>query len=402
MLVRVKNLDWQSEPFVIPDNILDAWREIGRQGESAYDAWQSHLDASDKQIKIQFNQSQSDDLPDNFVQIITEVKQKWTEEKPDWPTRKASGEVLGRLTPHMPKLIGGSADLTGSNLTKTSDQVPIHAKDFSGSYIYYGVREHAMAAAMNGIALHKGFISLTVVRFLVFTDYCRPSIRLSALMKQRVIYVMTHDSIGLGEDGPTHQPVEHLSSLRAMPNCYVYRPADAIETLECWQLALECKDAPAILALTRQGVPTLREKFQAENQCQKGAYILSEATSKLDVTIFGTGSELSLAVKAKQKLEQDNIGVRVVSVPSVEHFKQQNKEYKVSLLCNDSIKVAVEAAARYGWEQFIGSHGIFIGMNGFGESAPAIDLYKHFGITTDAIVQAVKDRIAEKAQKQAS
>jgi len=295
------------------------------------------------------------------------------------------------LTAAIPELIGGSADLTGSNNTKTKAMQPVTAANYGGRYIYYGVREHAMAAAMNGIALHGGFIPYGGT-FLVFTDYCRPAIRLSALMQQRVIYVMTHDSIGLGEDGPTHQPVEHLASLRAIPNLNVFRPADATETAECWALALSIKNAPSILSLTRQNIPALRTEYTKENLCARGGYILSDAKGA-KVTLIATGSEVSIAIDAQKLLAENNIAARVVSLPCWELFDAQPKEYRESVLGKDTLKVAIEAASGFGWERYIGQHGIFIGMHGFGASAPAKDLYKHFGITAEHAVKAVMEQL---------
>ncbi|MCD6034602.1 MAG: tkt [Rickettsiales bacterium] len=389
-----KNLGWAHAPFEIPPHILSSWREVGNNGASAYKAWNSA--ASTLPNKSEFDRLMKGDLPASFTQTIDAFKQQMSTEKPAWATRKSSGKVLEALVPVVPELIGGSADLTGSNLTKTGTQKPVTAQDFSGNYLYYGIREHGMAAAMNGMALHGGVIPYGGT-FLVFTDYCRPSIRLSALMGKRVIYVMTHDSIGLGEDGPTHQPVEHMAALRVIPNLYTFRPADAVETAECWQIALESTSTPSVLALTRQEVPTLRTEHTKENLCRKGAYILAEAAGgKVDVTIFATGSEVMLAIEAKARLEAEKLGVRVISVPSTELFDAQEKDYKLNLLCNDSIKVAVEAASVQGWEKYIGPHGIFVGMQGFGASGPAEELYKHFGITTDAIVERVKAKHATK------
>lgn len=378
-----KALGWEAEPFDVPADILNAWRECGKQGQAKREAWQNRLDLSEH--KDAFLAGQEGLNQEALQDAVWQTKQSWAIEKPAWATRKSSGEALGKLVPHLPELVGGSADLTGSNLTKTPDQQPISKGDFSGSYIYYGVREHAMAAAMNGIALHKGLVPYGGT-FLIFTDYCRPSIRLSALMKQQVVYVMTHDSIGLGEDGPTHQPVEHVSSLRAIPNCLVLRPADAIETLESWQIALENTDGPSVLALTRQGVPAQRSQAQKENLVAKGGYILAEAEGELDVTILASGSEVSIAIEARERLQGQGIGARVISMPCTELFDQQEESYRAELLCNDSVKIAVEAAAKLGWERYIGPRGIFIGMESFGESAPANDLYRHFGITTEAVV----------------
>jgi transketolase len=292
----------------------------------------------------------------------------------------------------VPETVGGSADLTGSNNTKTKAQQPVTPDDFSGSFVHYGVREHGMAAAMNGIALHGGLIPYSGT-FLVFTDYCRPAIRLSALMHQRVVYVMTHDSIGLGEDGPTHQPVEHLASLRAMPNLLVMRPADAVETAECWQIALESRGNPSVLALSRQGLPQVRLTNTAENLCARGAYELIPADGDAKVTLFASGSEVGIAAGAREKLQAEGIPTRVVSVPSFELFERQPADYQRSVLGDGTVRIAIEAGVGQGWERFTGCDGAFIGMHGFGASAPAKTLYEHFGITADHVVAEAKARL---------
>ena len=306
----------------------------------------------------------------------------------------ASQKTLEVVNPVLPAMIGGSADLTGSNNTKTASLAPIAAQDFSGRYIYYGVREHGMAAVMNGMALHKGFIPYGGT-FMVFTDYCRPSIRLSALMGLRVIYVMTHDSIGLGEDGPTHQPVEHLASLRAMPNLNVLRPADAVETAECWQIAIEAVARPSVLALTRQGVPTLRTEHAAENRAARGGYVLREAEGGAPrVVLLATGSEVSLTVKARDALQAEGIPTRVVSLPCWALFDEQDASYRAQVLGGDDVvRVSVEAATTFGWANYVGPKGASIGIDGFGASAPAEELYTHFGITTEEVVKAAKARL---------
>jgi transketolase len=310
--------------------------------------------------------------------------------QPKEATRISGQNALEVLVPVLPQLFGGSADLTGSNNTKTKAMTAFAAPDYAGRYVYYGVREHAMASAMNGIALHGGFIPYGGT-FLVFTDYCRPAIRLSALMEQRVIYVMTHDSIGLGEDGPTHQPVEHLAVLRAIPNLNVFRPCDATETMECWQLAVGSPKTPSILALTRQALPHLRNEYVAENMCAKGAYILREAKGGTPkVVLMATGSEVMLAVEAQAQLEAKGIATRVVSVPCMELFAQQSNEYRNKLLPPGARRVAIEAAIEQGWEKLLGENGVFIGMKGFGASAPAEVLYEKFGITSAAIVKAAE------------
>ena len=309
-------------------------------------------------------------------------------------TRASSGKVLDELVPAIPELVGGSADLTGSNNTRAASADPLTASDRGGRYIHYGVREHAMAAAMNGMSLHGGIIPYGGT-FLIFSDYLRPSLRLSALMGQRVVYVLTHDSIGLGEDGPTHQPVEHLASLRAMPNLRVFRPADAVAVAECWQLALEVRDGPSVLALTRQSVPTLRTHQGEDNRCREGAYVLAEADGRRLATLLSTGSEVSLAMTARNQLQEDGIPTAVVSMPCWELFEQLDEEARAAVIGVDTVRVGVEAAVRSGWDRWIGPEGDFIGMRGFGASAPAGALYNHFGITSEAIVAAVRERLGK-------
>ncbi|MGB4191599.1 MAG: transketolase [Rickettsiales bacterium] len=374
-----ENLNCPDEEFIIPENILKNWREVGLKSIEEYKLWQEN------NISIEFNC----DLPNNWQQSIIKLKEEFLNSDKMMSTRKASSLVLAALAKDIPQLIGGSADLTGSNLTKPSDFEAINANNFSGRYIYYGVREHAMCAIMNGLALHENFIPYAGT-FLVFTDYCRPAIRLSALMQLQVFYVMTHDSIGLGEDGPTHQPVEHLSSLRAIPNLYVFRPASALETLECYKIAMSIRHSPSLFSLTRQDVLALND-FNC--QVEKGAYIISPHRGELKVTIFATGSEVAIAIDAQKELHQKNIGTRVVSIPCFEIFGEQSEEYKAELLDNYSIKVAIEAGLRQCWDQYIGRDGIFIGMNSFGASAPADKLYEHFGITKENIVKRVLSRM---------
>ena len=382
-----KNLDWPHEPFFIPTDILAQWRLTGQRHHDAFREWEGHLESSSK--KQDFLTAMNGDVSATIEPIVRGLKHMFINERPKKATRQTSGMVLDELVPVLPMLIGGSADLTGSVNTRTKEPKIISKGHYDGQYIYYGVREHGMAAIMNGMALHGGFIPYAGT-FLQFSDYSRPAIRLGALMKQRVIHVMTHDSIGLGEDGPTHQPVEHLSALRAIPNLNVFRPCDGVETAECWELALNARQTPSIMTLTRQGLPTLREDSEKSNLCAKGAYILADCDGEPDVTIFASGSEVYLAVEAKAELDGKGKKVRVVSVPCMELFWQQDGSYIESLLCNKSQKIAVEAAVRQSWDRFIGGHGTFIGMKGFGESAPAEELYQFFGITTDAIVSAVK------------
>ncbi|ABS63722.1 transketolase [Parvibaculum lavamentivorans DS-1] len=389
-------LHWQAEPFVIPSETLDAWRIAGLRNVKARKGWEDRLAALPAEKRIDFERRIAGDLPAELGKAISAFKQKLVAEKPKWATRKSSEEALNVINAALPDTIGGSADLTGSNNTRSKGQQPVTAEDFSGSFIHYGIREHGMAAAMNGLALHKGFIPYSGT-FLVFTDYCRPAIRLSALMGQRVIYVMTHDSIGLGEDGPTHQPVEHLASLRAMPNLLVFRPADAVETLECWQLALESADAPSILALSRQNLPAMRIENSEKNLCARGAYELVAASSKAKVSLLATGSEVEIAVAAQQMLEKEGIPARVVSMPCLDLFDLQSPDFQKEMLGEGTVKIAIEAAVRYGWDRYIGPDGDFIGMTGFGASAPAPELYKHFNITPEAAVAAAKARLQEKS-----
>ncbi len=384
-----EKLGWPHAPFVLPNEIVSAWRAIGARGAGAHTAWRKrrHLHAE----RGEFDRRMAGKLPDGFAAAIKAVKQATSAEKPKLATRQSSQKVLDALTPVVPELIGGSADLTGSNNTKAKDMAPVTAGNFAGRYIYYGVREHGMAAAMNGMALHRGVIPFGGT-FLVFTDYCRPSIRLAALMGQRVIYVMTHDSIGLGEDGPTHQPVEHLAALRAIPNLLVLRPADTVETAECWALALENAAGPSVIVLTRQALPTLRMAHTDENLSGRGGYLLSPANGKRRATLIATGSEVSLAVEAQSKLAAEGIGAAAVSLPSWELFERQPAAYRAEVL-GDGPRVAIEAAAAFGWDRYLRPSDGFIGMKGFGASAPAPDLYKHFGITADAVVAAVKQRL---------
>lgn len=383
--------NWPHEPFIVPDDVLASWRGLSALGAEEHAEWQERLMGSDKQAE--FIAAIKGDVSAEIAPIIQQVKEKFAADKPKMATRATSGKVLEALVPAVPELVGGSADLTGSNNTKVNDDIVV-AGDYSGQYIYYGVREHGMAAAMNGLALHGGIIPYGGT-FLVFTDYCRPSIRLSALMGQRVGYVMTHDSIGLGEDGPTHQPVEHVASLRAMPNVNVFRPCDGVETAEMWQIALESRSTPTIMALTRQGLPTLRGA-EKENLSALGAYILRSNCDEPEVALFASGSEVEIAYEAYQALDKDSVKVRLVSCPCLDLFWQQDDDYIHSIICNDSVKVAVEAGVRQGWDGLIGAHGSFIGMNSFGASAPAEELYAHFGITAEAVINEVKRKLKDK------
>ena len=385
-----KKLKWKYKPFIIPPNILKAWRQIGMRGYHVRKKWERDLKKS--KYANEFLQQTRGKLSSNWEKELDALKNNFQNESPDWATRKSSQKVLENLTKNIPFLLGGSADLTGSNLTKTDQLKPIEPGKFTGKYIYYGVREHAMAATMNGIALHKGFIPYGG-SFLIFTDYCRNAIRLSALMSQQVIYVMTHDSIGLGEDGPTHQPIEQLPSLRAIPNLFVFRPADAVETAECWNLAIKRREGPSLLSLSRQSLPTVRINSPSSNLSSKGGYIISGEYKNPKVVILATGSEVNIALSAQKKLKRLKINTNVVSLPCWELFDQQTESYKEKILGKSNLRVSIEAASPFGWEKYIGGNGIIISMNSFGESAPAKNLYKHFGITAKRIVEKIRKKI---------
>lgn len=378
-------LGWTSPAFEIPQDILDAWRDVGMSNAAEQKSWADRLTKSSK--KDEFERTMSGALPAGIDEALIALKQKVAEEKPKHATRQSSGSALAALLPVMPELIGGSADLSPSNNTQVKGFGPISAPFYEGHYIHFGVREHGMAAAMNGMALHGGVVPYGGT-FMQFADYCRPSIRLAALMKQRVVFVMTHDSIGLGEDGPTHQPVEHLAALRAIPNLLVMRPCDGIETAECWQIALHSETAPSLLALSRQGLPTLRDA-SAENKCAKGGYVLSEASGPRAVTLMATGSEVMLAMQAQEMLQKEGIAAAVVSLPCFALFDKQDQAYRDSVL-GTAPRVAVEAGIRMGWDRYLGEKGAFVGLSDFGASAPAEALYKHFGVTAEAMVAAAK------------
>ncbi len=384
-------LGWSAEPFEVPEDILAAWREFGSRGTADHNAWAGRLAAADAETRANFERRSLGDLPAGWEEALNAHKKAVSEDAPGWATRKASGEALGVLLDRIPLLIGGSADLTGSVNTKTGSSTVISADDFSGNYIHYGVREFGMASIMNGLALHGGVVPYGGT-FLVFADYLRPALRLSALMEQRVIYVLTHDSIGLGEDGPTHQPVETLASLRAIPNLNVFRPADGVETAECWALALQATSSPSVLSLTRQGVPTVRTGHTDENLSARGGYVLLEADGERAVTILATGSEVSLALAARETLQADGHPTAVVSMPCAGLFDRQDAGYQAEVL-GDGARVAVEAAVSLGWEKYLGPAGRFVGMSSFGASAPAADLYNHFGITAEAVAAAAKEQL---------
>jgi len=382
-------LGWPHEPFTVPDEALKPWRKAGKRGAKDRKAWQARLDASP--LKAEFERAMAGDLPRHAFESLDAFIAKAAADKPAAATRQHSGAVLEQVFGQIPELVGGSADLTGSNNTYVKNTQVFDGPDYAGRYVNYGVREFGMAAAMNGMALHGGVIPYGGT-FLVFSDYARPAIRLAALMGVRVVHVGTHDSIGLGEDGPTHQPVEHLASLRAMPNLMVFRPADAIETAECWKLALEARRTPSVMALSRQKTAAVRTDA-GENRCARGAYQLVGAGHPAQVTIFATGTEVPVALAARDQLEADGIGARVVSVPCFELFEAQPADYQEALIGETPVRIAIEAGVRQGWDRFIGSDGAFVGMTGFGASAPDKVLYQHFGITAEAIVAAAKAKL---------
>jgi len=387
-----KALGWSAEPFDVPTGIKDAWRIAGLRSAKTRVAWEKQFAALSADERAEFERRNLGRLPAHLDRAFAEVKKDFLALGKGQATRKSSGQVLDRIASALPELIGGSADLTGSNLTKAGTQKIISTSDYGGTFIHYGVREHAMGAIMNGLALHGGFIPYSGT-FLVFSDYCRPAMRLAALMGKRVVYVMTHDSIGVGEDGPTHQPVEHLAALRAIPNMLVFRPADAVETAECWEIALSNDTGPSVIALTRQDVAPARTEERDDNPTARGAYILSPASLDPKVVLLATGSEIEVALAAQKLLEAEKIPTRVVSVPCQELFWQQDADYRRSVLGEDTVKVAIEAAIRQSWDRFIGPDGGFVGMIGFGASAPYKDLYRYFGITPDAVVQEAKARL---------
>ncbi len=383
-------LAWDHDPFEMPETILSAWRKVGRRGAKDRKKWEARLAASPQ--AADFTRAMKGDLPEGAFDALNAKMAELVETRPAQATRQSSGAALDELFAAIPELVGGSADLTGSNNTFVKGTPIFDAPTYEGRYVNWGIREFGMAAAMNGLALHGGVIPYGGT-FMAFSDYSRPAIRLGALMGVRVIHVLTHDSIGLGEDGPTHQPVEHLAALRAIPNLLVFRPADTIEAMECWQVALQSKTAPSALALSRQKTPAVRTVASSENLSAKGAYELKAASGEAKVTLFGTGTELALALKAAETLEAEGTPARVVSVPCFELFERQDAAYQASVIGRGTVRVAVEAAIKQGWERFIGEDGAFVGMTGYGASAPAEVLYDKFGITAEAVVAAAKARL---------
>jgi transketolase len=381
---------WSHAPFEIPDHVYAEWAKPAKAGADEHAAWAKRL-ASDSN-REGFTRAMAGELNAGWLEVFQAYKDQVAADMPSMATRASSGKALAPLTELLTDLISGSADLEGSNKTKTpATSTEIQAGNYGGRYVNWGIREHGMAAAMNGMALHGGVIPYSGL-FMVFMDYCRPSVRLAALMGVRTIYVATHDSIGVGEDGPTHQPVEHLASLRAIPNCYTYRPADALEVAECYEIALQNKTAPAVMALTRQGLPALRDDA-SRNMSERGGYVLRPGKGADDIVFLATGSEVHIAVEAADRLEEDDISARVVSIPCMDLFLEQDEKYIRSVIGKDLPKIAVEAGIRQGWDGLIGRDGGFVGMSGFGASAPGADLFKHFGITTDAIVALAKTKL---------
>ena len=380
-------LGWDPPPFEIPSDIRSLWQEIATRGLDMRTHWQSRLDSSVK--KSRFERAMSGELPKALATRMRRYKKQLKAELPKVASRQASQMALEVINAAVPTMVGGSADLTGSNLTKTSQMRSITPGNYRGNYVHYGIREHAMGAVMNGMALHGGMIPYGGT-FLVFSDYMRGSMRLSALMKQRVIYVLTHDSIGLGEDGPTHQPIEHLAMLRATPNMNVYRPCDAVETAEAWEIALESSETPSVMALSRQGLPTVRTERTNENLTQKGGYILRNVRGARDITVMATGSEVAIALDAADVLKDQGYNVAVVSMPCWELFDQQSDQYRQSVL-GSAPRIAIEALIGFGWDRYLRTQDVFIGMHDFGASGPAPELYQHFGIT--------KERICETAHR---
>jgi transketolase len=381
-------LGWTEPPFTVPADLYDRWHTAGNRGAGVRRAWLKRL--AHNNMRADFERAIAGKLPETWHEAVAALKQQIAETKPKLASRQSSQKVLEALVPATPELVGGSADLTGSNLTFVKGMGTVTPGDYSGRYIHFGIREHGMAACANGMALHGGLIPYTGT-FFVFTDYMRPAIRLGALMGQRVIHVLTHDSIGLGEDGPTHQPVEHLASLRAMPNLHVFRPADALETAECWELSIRRADGPSLLVLTRQALPAQRTDI-AENKCARGGYVLAEADGARRATLIATGSEVPIAMDARAALAAEGIQVAVVSLPCWELFSGQDEAYRAQVL-GTAPRVGIEAACEFGWDRWLGPDGVFIGMTGFGASAPFEELYRHFGITAEAIAAAVKKRL---------
>jgi transketolase len=390
-LVR-KKLKWKDEPFEIPENILNSWREIGKKGAQLESEWNKILNKKNKEIKLELEELVSNKSISKIGEMIYDEKKKYFDSKPSMATRQCSSSVIETMTNIIPELIGGSADLSGSNNTKTNNSKIISSKNFNGNYIHYGVREHGMAATMNGLALYNGLIPFGGT-FLIFSDYCKPSIRLSALMGLKVIYIFSHDSIGLGEDGPTHQPIEQLSGLRAIPNLNVFRPADINETLECWEIALRSKNTPSVIALSRQKLPYINPKLSKENKSALGAYQVNITSHDSKVILLASGSEVELALEAQKNLKENNIDSKVVSMPCQELFDCQPDEYKREILEDDTLIISIEAGSVACWHKYIGLKGVSFGIDNFGKSAPYKEVYSDFDLTSDKILALVQNRL---------
>ena len=390
-LVR-KKLKWKHEPFEIPEELMDSWREIGGKGEKLEEKWNNILGKKNTKIKEEYERLIKGELPIDLDKILGDEKLKFFQTKPKMATRQCSSSVINSISDALPELIGGSADLSGSNNTKTEGSKVITSKNFSGNYIHYGVREHAMAGVMNGLALYGCLIPFGGT-FLIFSDYLKPSMRLSALMKLRVIYIFSHDSIGLGEDGPTHQPIEQLEHLRSIPNLNVFRPADINETLECWEIALKSKSNPSAIALSRQKLPYVSEHSAGENMCSKGAYVLKKTSDNADISLIASGSEVEIALEAQKKLKGLSINSKVISVPCYDLFQNQTENYKDEILGKDTLKISIEASSQSGWKSLVGKDGVTLGLSTFGKSAPYKDIYKLFNLTSDEIVKIAKAKV---------
>jgi transketolase len=392
-LVR-KKLKWNNQPFKVPQEILDEWRNIGIKGEQLENEWLKTVNKRNLKIKSELNDTNEKLDLNGLENLIRQEKDKYFESKPSLATRQCSMAAIEKISAFLPELIGGSADLSGSNNTKTNNSKIINSKNFNGNYIHYGVREHGMAAVMNGLALYGGIIPYGGT-FLIFSDYCKPSIRLSALMGLKVIYVFSHDSIGLGEDGPTHQPIEQLTGLRAIPNLNVFRPADINETFECWEIALKSENTPSVIALSRQKVPYINPSNSRENKCEKGAYVVNLTSHESNVTLVASGTEVELALKVQDKLKENNIHSKVVSMPCMELFDKQTEDYQKDILEENSLIITLEAGSVVSWQKYIKNKGANLGINKFGESAPYKEVYKHFKLSEEDITNFIQKKLRE-------
>ena len=389
-----KKLKWNNKPFEIPKDILDEWKKIGDKGEKLEKIWQDTINKKNSKINSDLEKNYINSDLGELENLIEKEKTKYFETKPSLATRQCSMAVIEKVSAILPQLIGGSADLSGSNNTKTNNSKIINSKNFDGNYIHYGVREHGMAAVMNGLALYGGMIPYGGT-FLIFSDYCKPSIRLSALMGLKVIYIFSHDSIGLGEDGPTHQPVEQLAGLRAIPNLNVFRPADINETLECWEIALRSHNTPSVIALSRQKVSYINPVNSKKNKCDSGAYVVNITSHESNVTLIASGTEVELAIKVQKKLQENNIHSKVISMPCMELFDKQSEDYKKDLIEDNSLVVTLEAGSITHWQKYIKDRGFNLGIDQFGESAPYKEVYDHINLTEDKITNLIQKKLRE-------